>query len=306
MLGRRNPKSHKGKRVVTNAEPKLVENEKTALFLQGPASSQILKETMLDMRKSKVTAVKTFHKKNQVRPFEDVSSMEFFSRNNDCSLFAFGSHSKKRKHNMVLGRMFDHQLLDMVELGIDGESFISMKDFGSFRKAVVRTSGKPMFAFNGDAFETEEEFVLLKSLVLDFFKGEEIKQMNLAGLDRIIVCSAVNGKLYFRQYGLRFTQSETKHPGVELDEIGPHLDLTVRRMRRAGEAMQKAAMTFPRDPRKKQKNVENNAMGDRVGRVHMHKQNLNNIANTSLKRFSKLSAPESSSSSSSAAAAEEQ
>lgn len=34
---------------------------------------------------------------------------EFFSVRNDASLFIFGSHSKKRPHNLVLG-MFFHSL----------------------------------------------------------------------------------------------------------------------------------------------------------------------------------------------------
>ena len=59
-----------------------------------------------------------YKKKNIVRPFEDVSKIEFFSQKCDASLFAFGSHNKKRPDNLVIGRMFDHQLLDMVEFGV--------------------------------------------------------------------------------------------------------------------------------------------------------------------------------------------
>ena len=63
-----------------------------------------------------------YKKKNIVRPFEDVSKIEFFSQKCDASLFAFGSHNKKRPDNLVIGRMFDHQLLDMVEFGVSNYS----------------------------------------------------------------------------------------------------------------------------------------------------------------------------------------
>ena len=39
-----------------------------------------------------------------MRPFEDQTSLEFMSQKNDASLFAFGSHSKKRPHNLVFGK----------------------------------------------------------------------------------------------------------------------------------------------------------------------------------------------------------
>ena len=61
---------------------------------------------------------KLLTKKNDIRPFEDINSLEFFSNKNDCSLFMVGSHSKKRPQNLILGRFFNYQLLDMVELGV--------------------------------------------------------------------------------------------------------------------------------------------------------------------------------------------
>jgi ribosome production factor 2 len=59
-----------------------------------------------------------FAKKNIIHPFEDPSSLEFFSEKQDASLFVVGSHSKKRPNNLTFARMFDHKLLDMMEFGV--------------------------------------------------------------------------------------------------------------------------------------------------------------------------------------------
>ena len=45
-----------------------------------------------------------------------------------AGLFVIDSHSKKRPHNLIFGRMFDHRLYDMLELGV--ESARSIKSFG--------------------------------------------------------------------------------------------------------------------------------------------------------------------------------
>ena len=63
------------------------------------------------------------------RPFEDMSSIEFLCEKNDASLFVYGSHSKKRPHNLVFGRMFDFNLLDMYEFGLDFQTYKSISDF---------------------------------------------------------------------------------------------------------------------------------------------------------------------------------
>lgn len=75
-------------------------------------------------------------KKNDIRPFENVNSLEFLSQKNDCSLFMIGSHSKKRPNNFVLGRLFNYQILDMVEFGVLNyeamDTFKTMKVILSF------------------------------------------------------------------------------------------------------------------------------------------------------------------------------
>ena len=56
-----------------------------------------------------------------VQPFEPggEAPLEFFCTKSNCSLFALGSHSKKRPHNLVLGRLYDFHLYDALEFGIE-------------------------------------------------------------------------------------------------------------------------------------------------------------------------------------------
>ena len=67
----------------------------------------------------------SFSKKNDIRPFEDASSLDFWSQKNDASLFVVGQSTKKRPDSMTFVRMFDYRVLDMCEVGIDGYKAMS-------------------------------------------------------------------------------------------------------------------------------------------------------------------------------------
>ena len=69
----------------------------------------------------------SFSKKNNIRPFEDASSVEFWSDKNDASMFVVGQSTKKRPNGMTFIRTFDHKVLDMCEVGVD--KFVSMNEF---------------------------------------------------------------------------------------------------------------------------------------------------------------------------------
>lgn len=53
------------------------------------------------------------------------------------------SHSKKRPHNLIFGRMFDHRLYDLLELGV--EKFRSIKSFGSAGLSVQAGNKVPVW-----------------------------------------------------------------------------------------------------------------------------------------------------------------
>ena len=89
----------------------------------------------------------SYNQKNDIRPFEDVTKLEFFCKKNDSSLFMLGNHNKKRPHNMILGRMYDYHLLDMFELGL--ENFVSLQEF---KNSKVTAGSKSCLLFAGEPF----------------------------------------------------------------------------------------------------------------------------------------------------------
>ncbi|KAL6046798.1 rRNA-binding ribosome biosynthesis protein rpf2 [Balamuthia mandrillaris] len=267
-------------RALKKREPKVHENVKSALFLKGPKTSQIITDLLNDLWLLKKPNGVKFSRHNAVRPFEDETSFEFFSQKNDCSLFAYGSHSKKRPHNLVLGRFFDHHILDMVELGV--ENFKSMKSFHQSKYEAAMGS-KPCFIFRGSDFEFKEEYRTLSNLLLDFFRGTVYDMVNLAGLDHVIICTAADNKVYFRHYSIVLKRTETKLPRVELVEVGPSMDFTVRRTKLASRDLMKQALKVPKEAKPtKEKNVSTNVYGKLI-RVHKGRQDFGSIQTRKMK-----------------------
>ncbi|CAJ0911951.1 11847_t:CDS:2 [Entrophospora sp. SA101] len=219
-------------------EPKVEENVKKAMFLKTIQTSQTVRDALKDLYCLKKPDGINFSKKNHILPFEDETSLEFFSQKNDCSLFVVGSHTKKRPDNLVFVRMYDGQVLDMVEVGI--ENAIPMSSFKTSKCAIGM---KPLFIFNGDLFDTSTTHQTFKNMLLDFFRGQKSDSIALSGLDHIISVSAVEtttndgkvGKIYFRVYKIHTEKSGQKIPRVELEEMGPSYDFVIRRTKFAKE-----------------------------------------------------------------------
>ncbi|KAF2836466.1 Brix-domain-containing protein [Patellaria atrata CBS 101060] len=290
MLRQIVPKNARSKRALEKKEPHVVENPKTTLILRGTSCSQIVQLALADIHSLKRPSCIKFTKKNDIHPFEDVSSIEFFSEKNDASLLIFGHNSKKRPHCLTLIRTHAYKILDMLELYLDPESFRTLNQFKNAKCAVGL---KPMITFSGTLFDspTSNAYTLAKSVFLDLFKGHDATSIDVEGLQYMIHISAeeeVDGQpppqIKFRIYLIRTKRSGQKLPRVEVEEMGPRMDFRVGRVREAEESVMREALKKPKqlEPKTK-KNIETDIMGDKIGRIHLGKQDLSTLQTRKMK-----------------------
>lgn len=137
---------------------------------------------------------------------------------------------------------------------------------------------KPSLVFSGNDFETDEELRRLKSLFIDFFRGPVVNNVTLKGLEHVMSFTANEGTIYIRNYKVQLKKSGTRTPRIELLEMGPNLDLVVRRTKLASVGLYKASCKKPRAAKpSKTKNISRDEMGARRGRIHMTKQDIGAI-----------------------------
>lgn len=232
---------------------------------------------------------KKLQRKNDLLPFEagGETHIENLARLNDCSLFALVNHTKKRPHNLVLGRMFEFHILDMLEFGVT--NYLPSASFPGVKSA---PGSKPLLLFNGDDFDATETTRTMGSLLLDVFRGpDNVQAVNLAGVDRVLVFTLEGEKVVrFRHYSIELRKSERSTlPRPVLKQAGPQFDLTLRRSQEAPEGLRKEAMRKAKNPRVgyKTKNVSLDDMGDKKGRIHLGHQDLTNLTLARMKGLNK-------------------
>ena len=253
-------------RALRKREPEFVETDRNLLGLRGPSSSAISLHVLRDLLSLKKPAARMLSRKNDIRPFEDASSLEFLCEKNDCSAFTYCSSSKKRPDNIVLGRTFDHHVLDMVELGVTDFAPIEL-----FKGPKARVGSCPAFIFQGDAWGRDASLTRLQSLVIDVWGGRDRSKLSLAGLDHVIVLTAVDpsegtvgtdaaaqtagplsstsqsykGSIHWRTYSLVFSRVGGDTPKVDLVAMGPSIDMKMRRVQLASDDLFRTACKQP-------------------------------------------------------------
>lgn len=289
-------------RALDQREPKLVENPKTMLVLHFTKTSAVIKSVLSDIARLRAPHVQRLGKGNSFHPLDDATSMEFLGKKNDASLFAFGSHSKKRPHCLTLGRLFDHHALDIVEFLVSAHTPIASFKLG------YRVDSFAALVFQGDAFEHVPNMAVVKNLLTDIFRPERMEQVPApTPADRVLVFTAVHeDTILVRHYAVedaelapRVVSAEAQgrkrplvaamHRDVKLAEVGPRLDLKVSRTRLADADLRKEAMKQPTSPMaepKREKNVTRSALLGKRGRVRMERQDLNKAAIKKMKALS--------------------
>ncbi|GAA5951685.1 hypothetical protein JCM8115_005218 [Rhodotorula mucilaginosa] len=181
------PKNARSKRAADARQPTLVEKSaKTAIVVRTQGVSEKVKVALSELNQLKKPHSISFSKSNQIRPFEDATSLNFWSVKNDASLFLIGTHTKKRPHGLIWARCFSGEVMEMLEVGI--EEVMAMSDFKGIKSAA---GAVPLFHFSAvephaNLWETHPTFTQFKSILLDFFRGNELDGVALKGLERVI------------------------------------------------------------------------------------------------------------------------
>ncbi|KUL84425.1 hypothetical protein ZTR_08820 [Talaromyces verruculosus] len=296
MLREVKPKNPRTARLLKKKEPQLIEPPKRTLLLHGtkcPLPLNTLLKTIHGLTNPNSVL---FHKKNDnVHPFESTESIEFLADKNECGIVAYGSSNKKRPNCLTLARIYNKKVLEMFELLLlppaDGEAIPPP----SALKLEIEVGIKPMILFAGSVWEdaTSNTYAMVKSVLLDMFKGEETNKIDVEGLQYLMMVGAEEPAeaglmplIHMRWYKIRTRRSGHKLPRVELDEVGPKFDFRVGRVRDADPDVMKEAMKQgkrPNEEGKTKKNITVDAIGDKVGRVHLGKQDLSNLQTRKMK-----------------------
>lgn len=226
-------------------------------------------------------------KKNAIHPFdggENETTLDFLSQRNDAAFVLIATSSKKRPDSLVMIRFFDNHILDMVELGIS--NFQSIAKVGGSTCAV---GSKPALLFNGELFEQSEQLRKVRNLFMDYFRGPVVESLHLTGLETVISMTAVAEDLILlRVYRILLKKSGTRTPRIEVQLMGPAMDLSLGRTRWASDDLMRQAMCQPKEARpKKKKNVTTTALGETMGRVHVGQQRLDQIQTRKVKALRK-------------------
>ncbi|KAK5650648.1 hypothetical protein RI129_001677 [Pyrocoelia pectoralis] len=278
------PSTRKGKRVLEAREPATLEGPKQTLLFYGRKSSDVIRHGLKDLYSLKKPDAKLLSRKNDITLFENANPIEELCRKHEASLFIAGSHSKKRPNNLIIGRMYNYNLLDMVELGLD-----SFKSLSEFVGPKITVGTKPCLIFNGPAWDQVEDLKHLKSIFVDLFHRENVENIRLQGLEHALCFTAISdNKILLRSYKVLLKKSGCKTPRVELKEMGPSVDLMFRRSKLASEDLMKQACKKPRILKvRKRKNVSRDGLGTLHGRIHVGKQNIPSLQTRKMKGLKK-------------------
>jgi len=287
LVARQTPKTRKGKKVLENRLPQVIEPSKKSLFMKGAKASVYVQSLLKELHALRKPESLYLSSRGQTNcfPLDDPQNAEYLCQKNDCSLFCLGSTTKKHPFRLIFGRTFNKAMLDAYEFEV--ENYRPRNEFISVPPNAL--GSKPLIVLQGPLFDATEAGKRVKNLLTDFFSGPKAPQLCLQGIDHAIVMTAVESPvcgggptIRFRHYRLDYVKTGAELPRVELRELGPSFNLRLGRSKLPDTDVLKAATKVPREvsgaaKTKATKNVTTSALAETRGRIFLEPQDLKKL-----------------------------
>jgi len=114
---------------------------------------------------------------------------------NEFTATLFWSESSYFIQYRITGRTFDHQKLDVFELGVD--SIQSLTEVSDYTPSV---GIKPALVFVGEEFETDHVLGRLKSMLIDLFHQKDTDVIHANSVEYVITFVYVENKILMRTH----------------------------------------------------------------------------------------------------------
>ena len=278
-------KTHKGKKYLESLLPKLIEDPKQSIFINTQSANEITRLALNEIYLLRKDYSTKLTKKELIHNIaENKLDVQFLCEKNNASLFSFATDTKRNPMSITFGSLFNHEILDYFEFEIT--NFVPCEYFKAFTQ--IDTYMKPVLIFQGEIFESNFEFERVKKFFIDFFRLYPVENAVISELRRVIVFTCDNDEqiIKLRCYQVNGNIEEGTFKDVTLEEIGPSFDFKKKHFELANIDLYNKALKQPKAVTgTKEKNIEHNGLGEKRGRLHMQKQNLNAV---SLRKFKKI------------------
>lgn len=149
---------------------------------------------------------------------------------------------------------------------------------------------KPILIFQGEQFEVSEKHKRIKSLLIDFFRMWDMKEVNIEELRRVMVFTCRGEKDPIEVRNLEsdeISEANVARKTVPFREVGPCFDMRLRRDKMATFELFKHACKKPKvrnvEKKKADKNKYTTAFGETKGKVYIQHADLDTLATRKFK-----------------------
>lgn len=120
----------------------------------------------------------------------------------------------------------------------------------------------------------------------------QVNAIRLQGVEHVLSFTATeDNQILMRSHKIVLKKSGLKTPRIELNEIGPSIDFTIRRTKIASEDLYKLSRKQPRQLKvTTKKNISRDRLGNMHGRVHVGNQKLGSVQTRKVRALRKTPA----------------